>query len=168
MTDCKDELLPLVDQWGNIVGTLTRQEAHNGTKLLHPVVHLHLFNSQGELYLQHRPKWKDVQPDKWDTACGGHVDLGESIEQALRREVKEELQITDFEPEPLGSYIFESDIERELIFSFRCVYDNNIIPSPTELDGGRFWSLPEIMQQLGQDRFTPNFESEFQRFFCHK
>ncbi len=69
---------------------------------LHPVVHLHVFNSRGDLYLQHRPAWKDIQPDKWDTACGGHVDLGESVSQALHREVREELGITDFEPESLG------------------------------------------------------------------
>lgn len=39
--------------------------------LLHPVVHLHLFNSRGELYLQKRPEWKDIQPGRWDTAVGG-------------------------------------------------------------------------------------------------
>ena len=56
------ELFPLVDEEGNIIGSITRQEAHSGTKQLHPVVHLHLFNSKGELYLQLRPSWKDVQP----------------------------------------------------------------------------------------------------------
>ena len=60
-----------------------------GSKLLHPVVHLHVFNSKGELYLQRRPDWKDIQPGKWDTAVGGHIDLGENVETALKREVKE-------------------------------------------------------------------------------
>ena len=54
--------------------------------LLHPVVHLHLFNSRGELYLQKRPEWKDIQPGRWDTAVGGHVDYGETVDEALRRE----------------------------------------------------------------------------------
>ena len=88
MTDNKDEQFPVVDEMGNILGAISRGHAHDGSKILHPVVHLHLFNSKGELYLQHRPAWKDIQPDKWDTACGGHVDLGESVEQALHREVK--------------------------------------------------------------------------------
>ena len=88
MIDNKNEEFPIVDEMGNILGAVTRGHAHDGSKILHPVVHLHVFNSRGDLYLQHRPAWKDIQPDKWDTACGGHVDLGESVSQALHREVR--------------------------------------------------------------------------------
>ena len=83
MKDNSEELFPIVDEDGNITGAATRGECHGGSKLLHPVVHLHVFNSKGELYLQKRPEWKDIQPGKWDTAVGGHVDLGECIEDAL-------------------------------------------------------------------------------------
>ena len=101
MKDNPEELFPVVDTDGNIIGSVTRGHAHDGSKILHPVVHLHVFNSRGDLYLQHRPAWKDIQPDKWDTAVGGHVDLGENIDMALKREVREELGITDFTPERL-------------------------------------------------------------------
>ena len=162
MKDNLAEMFPLVDDEGNILGAASRGECHNGSKLLHPVVHLHLFNSCGELYLQRRPLWKDIQPGKWDTAVGGHVDLGESVEMALRREVREELGITDFTPEVLTHYVFESATERELVFVHRTTYDGPVSPSE-ELDGGRFWSLDEIRQQLGSGLFTPNFEGEIQR-----
>ena len=78
-------MFPVVDEDGNILSAATRGECHGGSMMLHPVVHLHVFNSKGELYLQHRPSWKDIQPDKWDTATGGHIDLGECVEDALKR-----------------------------------------------------------------------------------
>jgi len=165
MRDNGKEQFPIVDEMGNILGAMSRQHAHDGSKILHPVVHLHVFNSKGELYLQHRPSWKDIQPDRWDTACGGHVDLGESVQQALHREVAEELGITDFHPEALGHYVFESDREKELVYVHRCVYDGEIRPSEEELDGGRFFSADEIKQNIGKGVFTPNFENEYAKYF---
>lgn len=164
--DNNKEMFPVVDEDGNIIDAITRGEAHGGSRALHPVVHLHVFNSRGELYLQHRPEWKDIQPDKWDTATGGHIDLGENVETALRREVSEELGISDFQPESLGHYVFESKRERELVYVHKTVYDGEITANPDELDGGRFWTIDEIKRNIGKGVFTPNFESEFQRFLC--
>ena len=146
--DNNQEMFPLVDEEGNITGAATRGECHNGSKLLHPVVHLHVFNSRGELYLQKRPEWKDIQPGKWDTAVGGHVDLGESVE--------------DFTPQQVTHYVFESARERELVFTYKTVYDGLVTPSD-ELDGGRFWPIEEIRANLGKGVFTPNFEGEVEK-----
>lgn len=162
MRDNKEEMFPVVDEEGHIVGAATRGECHSGSMLLHPVVHLHVFNKQGDLYLQKRPMWKDIQPGKWDTAVGGHLDLGEHVEQALRREVYEELAINDFEPQKVTQYVFESDCERELVFVYRTIYEGIITPSD-ELDGGRFWTTFEIYENIGKDLFTPNFEQELRR-----
>ena len=159
MKDNSEEMFPVVDELGNIIGAATRGECHNGSKLLHPVVHLHVYNSKGELYLQKRPEWKDIQPGKWDTAVGGHIDLGECVDDALRREVREELGITSFKPEFIARYVFESDREKELVNSYKTVYDGEIKPSE-ELDGGKFWSIEEIRQNMGKGVFTPNFEKE--------
>ena len=147
-----------------MVGSATRGECHDGSKLLHPVVHLHLFDSEGRIYLQQRPLWKDIQPGKWDTAVGGHVDFGETIEEALVREVREEVGLTDFEPQFLQRYVFESEREKELVHVFRTTYDGEIVPSD-ELDGGRFWSIEEIRAAIGGGVLTPNFEQEFMRIF---
>lgn len=165
MKDNEREQFPLVDEDGRVIGKASRGECHNGSHLLHPVVHLHVFNSRGEVYLQKRPEWKDIQPGKWDTAVGGHIDYGETPEEALRREVREELGIEAFKPEPLGKYVFESQRERELVYVHKTVYDGPVRPSAEELDGGRFWTLQELRQAIGQQILTPNFESEFQRFF---
>lgn len=168
MRDNRYESFPVTDAEGRFLGTVSRGHAHDGSKILHPVVHLHVFNSQGELYLQKRPAWKDIQPGKWDTACGGHVALGESIEEALRREVREELGITNFQPIAMGHYVFESAKERELVYVHRCVYDGPVCPDSEELSDGRFWSPEEIQQQMGKGVFTPNFEREYKFFFCQE
>ena len=163
--DNSEERFPLVDEEGRVIGSATRGECHNGSRWLHPVVHLHVFNSRGEVYLQRRPEWKDIQPGKWDTSVGGHIDYGETPEQALTREVREELGITDFTPERIGMYVFDSRRESELVYVNRTVYDGPVMPSAEELDGGRFWTIDEIRTAMGKNILTPNFESEFQRFF---
>ena len=169
--DNLEEKFPLVDEEGRVIGSATRGECHNGLRLLHPVVHLHVFNSAGDIYLQKRPEWKDIQPGKWDTAVGGHMDYGETPEQALRREVNEELGITDFVPEFVDKYVFDSKRERELVYVNRTTYDGPVRPSAEELDGGRFWTMQEIKEAMGKEILTPNFESEFKRCFpdmaCH-
>ncbi|MBQ2013434.1 MAG: NUDIX domain-containing protein [Bacteroidaceae bacterium] len=162
--DRQDELLPLVDENGNITGAATRGECHNGSMMMHPVVHLHVFNSKGELYLQKRPEWKDIQPGKWDTAVGGHIDLGEHVEQALFREAGEELGIEGFTPEALPQYVFRSACECEMVYPYKTVYDKDIRPSE-ETSGGRFWNMDEIRESIGKDILTPNFEQEFKKLF---
>lgn len=166
MRDNSQELFPIVDESGHVTGKATRGECHGGSMLLHPVVHLHVFNSRGELYLQKRPDWKDIQPGKWDTAVGGHVDYGEGVADALRREAREELGITDFTPVGLEPYVFESARERELVHPHLCIYDGPVRPTD-ELSGGRFWTAAEIEAALGRGILTPNFESEWERIRDH-
>lgn len=164
-SDNQNELFPVVDEDGKVIGSISRAQAHDGTKILHPVVHLHLFNSKGDLYLQKRPEWKDIQPGKWDTATGGHVDLGEEVQDALYREVKEELGVTDFTPVFLGKYVFEGVRERELVYVYQTVYDGTVAPDVEELAGGRFFTRAEIVESMGKGIFTPNFEEEYARIF---
>ena len=158
--DNNEEIFPVVDENGTTVGKATRGECHSGSKLLHPVVHLHLFDSSGRIYLQQRPLWKDIQTGKWDTAVGGHIDYGETVDAALRRETQEELGLTGLSVEFLLKYVFESERERELVHVFRATYDGDVRPSD-ELDGGRFWSLDELREVFGKGVLTPNFEQEY-------
>lgn len=156
----KTEYFPIVNEEGVVTGKATRAECHSGSFILHPVVHLHVINSGGRLYLQKRVSTKDIQPDKWDTSVGGHVDWGETIETALLREAGEELNIFEFEPVFIMRYKFVSTQEAELIHSFYCIFDGKITPDPVEISEGRYWSLQEIENQLNKGVFTPNFENE--------
>jgi len=159
-----EEWFPIVDEDGNTIGKALRSVCHDGrSMLLHPVVHLHLFNSKGELYLQKRAKTKDIQPGKWDTSVGGHISPDESPDDALIREAREELGLKNFIPEFNGKYIWESARERELVNSYSTVSDQKPVIDKYEIDEGKFWSLDEIEINIGKDIFTPNFEHEFKK-----
>ncbi len=156
------EVFPIVNEKGEVIGKATRRECHSGSRLLHPVVHLHVLNKQGHIYLQKRSAHKFIQPGKWDTAVGGHMDYGETVEEALKRETREELGFTHYEPKHLFSYVYDSGVERELVHTFITVTDQTHFRfDPVEVDDGRFWSIAEVKAAIGKGILTPNFESEF-------
>ena len=85
------EKIDVVDGNDNVVGESTREEAH-AKGLLHRIVHVIIRNSKGEILLQKRSKNDGI--GNWDASVGGHVDTGESYEQAAKREMMEEVGIS--------------------------------------------------------------------------
>lgn len=155
------EWFPVVDQNGVVVGRSTRAYCHGGHKPLHPVVHLHIIDRYSRIYLQKRSMWKEIQPGKWDTAVGGHIAYGESVIEALHREAAEELGFTEFNPIPLETYLFESEIEKEMVNVFAAVGSYELHPDRNEVDEGGWWPVDDIDANLDKGVFTPNFESEY-------
>jgi len=157
----KSEVLPIVDENGNVIGSATRDECHACPNIIHPVVHLHVFNSNGLLYLQKRSMTKDLFPGYWDTSVGGHVGFGESIEIALGREAAEELRIDASGAQYISRYLWKNVHETELAYTYYIVYDGKIAPDKSEIDEGRFFTKMEIQARIGKGIYTPNFEQEF-------
>lgn len=155
------EYFPVVEPNGLVIGRSSREYCHSGAKPLHPVVHLHIIDRFSRIYLQKRPLTKKIQPGKWDTAVGGHVAYGEQLIEALYREASEELGFSEFNPISILTYEFESEIEKELINVYAAVGSFELYPDPEELDGGRWWELKEIDDNINEGVFTPNFVSEF-------
>jgi isopentenyldiphosphate isomerase/intracellular septation protein A len=156
-----EEWLPVVEENGKLIGKAPRSACHTGEKILHPVVHLHVLNPKGYIYLQKRPLDKLVQPDKWDTSVGGHISFGEDTETALKREAYEEIGLTDFTAKFVGKYRWDTELESELVYWFLS-YDYQKIKLHTkEVREGKFWSPSQIERELGKGIFTPNFEFEY-------
>lgn len=156
-----EERVPLVDDEGNITGNTLRSEVHNGSRLLHPVVHMHILNNNSQLLLQKRPRSKFIQPGKWDTAVGGHISFGESPAEALKKEAFEEMGLKSFAARFLRLYKWESDVEAELVYMFATFDFHQYHIHTDEIEEARFWSINEIESGMGKDLFTPNFEHEF-------
>lgn len=157
-----DEWFDIVDENGHALDRATRARCHDGSKLLHPVVHVHVFSSPGKLLLQKRKLTKDIQPGKWDTSVGGHIQVGELLEDAIQREVLEEIGIA-IDParlRPLGRYLFESEIEREYVYSYACTHDGPFCIQEEEIDEVRFLDITEIDALIATGETTPNFNRE--------
>ena len=183
------EVFPLIDEEGNVVGRATRKYCHGGSMALHPVVHLHILDREGRLYLQKRSMKKDIAPGRWDTSVGGHVDYGESLYEAVGREAREELGVVinneqlTINNEPLGinneqltinngllpinygirylfQYVWQSSRERELVTAFAIVYEGELHPDHDEVDEGRFWTMDELQAAMGKGVFTEQFEQQ--------
>lgn len=158
------EIVPLVNENGEVTGVCPRPLVHNGSMWLHPVVHLHVIHNNRVL-LQLRPKTKKIQPGKWDTAVGGHIAAGEKLETSLQREVWEEIGLRNFDAKLIARYVWESSVEHEYVFSF---ITDSAGPFKTEnvgeVDELRFWSKDEIENNLGKEIFTPNLENELKKY----
>lgn len=157
-----EEWVPLVDEEGKVIGQSPRSQVHNGSRLLHPVVHLHVFNKNKAILMQKRPANKLIQPGKWDTAVGGHISVGETLEDALKKEAFEEIGLKDFSAKLLKVYKWESEIEAELVYMFTTYDFKNVGVQSDEVEEVRFWTKNQVEKQLGNEVFTPNFEYEFE------
>ena len=155
------EMLPIVEPTGTVVSRASRSWVHHGSKLLHPVVHLHIIDRYSRIYLQRRSATKSLLPLYWDTAVGGHVNYGEYLREALFREAGEELGFYDFNPLPIRSYVFESNTERELVNVFAAVGNFELKPDGDEVAEGKWWDIATLEASFGKNIITPNFEQEF-------
>lgn len=157
------EILPLVDENGIVYGRAGRPWCHSGVKALHPVVHLHIIDRLGRIYLQKRSLTKDLLPGYWDTAVGGHVCYGEGVLEALYRESSEELGLRAFNPVFLGKYVWETKRDKELVLIHACVGHPELKPNADEVSEGRWWTAEDLDKAMGKKLLTPNFEAEYQR-----
>ncbi|MDX1762989.1 MAG: NUDIX domain-containing protein [bacterium] len=159
--DGEVEYFEIVDDGDRVIGTAPRSRCHGDPSLVHRVAHVIVVNRKGELLLQKRSLEKDIQPGKWDTSVGGHLNVGEGYEVAARREMKEELGIEAESIDFLYAYPLRNAVESENVRTYLCRYDGPIFFDREEITEVRYWSAEEIEHHLGRGMFTPNFEDEY-------
>jgi isopentenyl-diphosphate delta-isomerase type 1 len=159
-----EEYLEIINDKGEIIGQAPRSEIHGNPGLMHRVVHVLVFNRDGEILLQKRSMKKDVAPGRWDTSVGGHVSPGEDLISSAFREMEEELGIRDGELRYLYSYVHTNPYETEHVTTFSLLYDGEVSFNPEEIDEVRFWKLDEVRKAMGRGILSDNFEHEISMY----
>ncbi len=160
------EMLEIVNERGEVVGTASRSECHRNPELTHCTAHVVVWSSSGQLLLQKRSVNKDMFPGKWDTAVGGHLEPGESYEAAAARELEEELGIGLASVDEIR-HLFDMSVrhqmESERVRVFRIIHDGPFFPPAQEIEELRFWSVEALTRHMNNGTFTPGLDAELAR-----
>jgi len=166
--DDSSELFDVVDSEDRVVGQASRGEVH-AKGLLHRSVHILVFNSQGELFLQKRALTKDENPGYWDSSAAGHVNAGEEYRASAERELMEELGISG---ELLFFMKFSASQKTlwEHVETYLCTTDQKITINPIEISEGRFWPINDLKESIFNhpDKFTSTFHLIFGSYLKSK
>ena len=153
-----DEIFDVVDSEDIVIGKASRHQVHNND-LMHRSVHILVFNSTGSLFLQKRAMIKDESPGLWDSSAAGHVESGEDYISCAKRELKEELSLSDVQLDEVLSIPAQSTTFWEHVRVYKCVTDSNICINKNEISEGRYIRLSELraLMQLKPEIHTSTF-----------
>lgn len=154
----------LVDEQDTERGTMPKLDAHQPPGHLHRAISVLAFDPRGRTLLQRRAAGKYHFPGLWTNTCCSHPRPGESVEEAGRRRLREEMGISA-SPTRVGSFLYEATdpvsglIERELDHVLRVDIDVDPVPDPTEADDWRWIDTDELARSLERspDDYTPWF-----------
>ena len=152
-----EEQFQVVDKHDRVVGAAPRSQVHANNSL-HRAVHILIFSSRGEVFLQFRSRLKDRHPLMWDSGAAGHVNAGEDYDQTAVRELREELGI-ETRLDRVAKLPASERTGFEFIWLYRGTYDGELRLNPAEIEAGRFFP-PSIVDQWIEARpkdFAPGF-----------
>ena len=155
--DNQSELFYWVDENDQVLGSVSRQEAHSGSHKIHRALYVILLNSKQEILMQKRSPHKDLWPEWWSLSVGGHVTFGESYEAASLRETQEEIGLTvtlTFQ----GTFLSHEDRESEMLAVFTAHKDvatTDVQFDPTEVSEVRWIPRSELKTFIANNQVVP-------------
>jgi len=145
-----EEIFDVVNERDEVIGRHTRGEVHR-LGLMHRAVHVLLFNSQGQVFLQKRSMKKDRQPGVWDSSASGHVDSGEDYDPCAEREVREELGVTLSTPaQRLFKLAASAQTDQEHVWVYRGQAEGPFTLHPEEIERGGWFAPTEVTKWMAE------------------
>src|SRR3989338_968813 len=163
------EYFDVVNEEDNIIGKASRDECHK-KGLLHRTVHIFILNSKGELLLQKRSTKKNLYKGWWADATAGHVDSGETYDNAAKREMKEEIGIsTKLEKlfDVKRKWDGDGKVGNELIRVYLCHSNGPFKINKEEIDFVRFVKPKVLLKMMKTEKFTPGTVADFEEIKKH-
>jgi ribosomal protein L11 methyltransferase len=157
-----EEVFEVVDTEGRVTGRAPRSVCHRNPAFIHRVSHVIVVDAAGRIYLQLRPRSKDIEPGKWDTSVGGHLDIGEDHEAGACREMREELGLTGT-LRPLHRYLWRTERETELVATYLHLAREEPRPRAGEIEAGRWFTPAEAAALVARGEGTPHLAEELRR-----
>ena len=161
----------LYDMHRNKIGKeITRGDGMT-TDEYHLVIHVCIFNSNGEMLIQQRQPYKQGWSNLWDITCGGSAVAGDTSQLAASRELFEELGIYyNFEKiRPQFTINFKRGFDD--YYLIECDVDiNKLTLQAEEVQAVKWASKGEILELIKQRKFIPYYESIIAFLFecrCH-
>lgn len=163
------ELLVLVDENDNEIGTISKSEAHDASGVLHRAFSLFIFNEQGELLLQQRSPEKRLWAGYWANSCCSHPRAGEKMDEAVHRRLEQELGMTA-ELEFVYKFIYHAEFgeqgsEHELCWVYVGCATSEPHVNVSEIAAWRWVTPAELDAEIAEtpERFTPWLKLEWER-----
>jgi len=150
-----EEIFDVVNERDEVIDAKPRREVHR-LGLKHRAVHVLVFNSRGETFLQKRSMTKDREPGKWDSATSGHVDSGEDYDACAVRELREEigLTITATGASPPLQRLFKiaarPETDAEFVWVYRCQAEGPFQLHPDEIERGGWFAPGKITRWIAE------------------
>ncbi len=137
-----EEIFDVVNERDEVIGQMPRKQVHReGHK--HRAIHVLVFNSRGQVFLQKRSMSKDTFPGVWDSSSSGHLDTGEDYDACAIRELREEIGLVlAAELKRLFKIGACEDTGQEFVWVYRCESEGPFVLHPEEIERGD-WFAPE-------------------------
>ena len=145
------ENVVLVDVNDNEIGFMPKMEAHLQGQL-HRAFSIFIFNTNGKLLLQQRALSKYHSGGKWTNTCCSHPRLGEKLEAAANRRLKEEMGM-ECELKYAFNFLYKASItdkifEHEYDHVFFGLSNQKPLPQPNEVAAFKYVSLQSLAIDL--------------------
>ncbi len=148
------EYLDVVNEKNEVIDKKPRKVVHE-KGLPHRTVMFFVRSHDGKILVTKRSENKEFFPGYWSIVLGGHVASGDTYEETVSKEMKEEIN-TLGEFKKLGEFVKDIDEETEYVNLYEVhVNKDEIKLLDKEFEKGEFWSKEKIMEELDKRNFLP-------------